>query len=228
MTKNPINPTMTAILADEVRIAEQSAAKAQRIAELRTRLAGVRAKVAEQAAAHAAPTEQARAALQAAILAGDDAAVEEARSEAEAAARRPAPGNALEIEALALQEAIAQVEAEQSELSRSREALAPRMKAALLARLEAEGADLSGELERNARALMGTYAKARALSELFEAAGGGAGRFGPNIMEPLRLLNVGADRATTGRLYVTAVLVDALPAARNAAQTKLRAEGFRL
>lgn len=204
-------------------------AKSRQIHERRAALAAKLATITALLTSTAEAAASARTALTAAMTAealgtGTQQATAEARNRLASASERVSEGHPGEIEAEALQAAISTLDAELTELSRASALLVDRERGLVKRRLDEMAADAQRRHKDAAEQLALAIAEETALSHLAEECGCPAAMYAPYELPNITLQSVGLGRMDRPLFTLQPRVL--MPAARSAAVTRLRSEGF--
>ena len=186
------------VAADAADINNQIKARHDKRESLHAQLAQIQA----TRSATVSVIDQARADLTDAYSRDNADAITEARKRVASASEGAATSAGLEIEAQALQSAIASIDAECSALCLRLSECADREKAIRLARVREMASDLSIRQQKAAQAIAAVAADAAALSMLARQAGAGGAEFGPINLMPFDIQHVGPGFVDRGRFAV--------------------------
>lgn len=186
--------------------------------EIRTHLDSQRGAEAEQQAAQTA--------LAAAYADGDAEAVQKALERLKKAAEGVASARGLDTLITGLENAIAAVESELSDLSRKARMLADEQRALARQFLRKLAGELADQYSSTAHALVAAQVRARAMSELEELFGGPPAAYAPLAQPAVVLQAIGPDRVERGDIVIHPGSMFA--SAREEIVAKVRAAGFQV
>ncbi|MDL2336270.1 MAG: hypothetical protein QFE16_00365 [Pseudomonadota bacterium] len=215
-----LNTAIQQINADAADLDSRIASRKEKREDLSSKLSAVQVAIG----AVVAEVDRVRADLSTAYSSGDPFALAEARKQVASASDKAAQGAGLEIEAQALQSAIASIDAECVALGQQLRECAAQAKTVRLSRVRELAADLSSRQRQAAQAFAMVSADAAVLSVLAHGAGGADLEFGPTNLPPFDMQSVGAGFLDRARFVVDP---GALVQGRlDAILATLRSEGF--